>query len=246
VRNTMAKLKLKHREIGSHSIRLDKEQVAFNKKVAKLEKDIQVAAKRSPYKWSALILRSGQTGKLYAYPSWRRAVNLDDIGQNIDLHHAIGGIEGYTITREGHNGWKSYSEYATRPCAPDIPVALIYPYENDRWAVWGDYPMPDEALTEEAVPIVLALVAEVERMDEAEERRLANEARWSRPWEVGEQLCDQSTEKGPIWTVLAVRGEYVTIRKGKEKPVRRKVRTGWLTPRIRVGTTILVRRGWAV
>jgi hypothetical protein len=61
---------------------------------------------------------------------------------------------------------------------------------------------------------------------------------------VGDQLCDQSTEKGPVWTVLAVRGESVTVQKGKEKPVHRKVRTNWLTPQIGVDGTILVRRGW--
>jgi hypothetical protein len=172
----MANLKPKHREIGSHTILLNKEQVALNKKVAKLEKHIEVAAKRSPYKWSALILRSGKTGKLYGYPSWGRSINLDDLNETVDLHHAIGGIEVYTVTRPGYQGWAVHHQYATRSCAPDTPVTILYPFEKG-WAMWGDYPMLDEALSAEVAPIVKYLTDEVHRMVEEEELRLANEAK---------------------------------------------------------------------
>jgi hypothetical protein len=241
----MAKLKLKHREIGSHTIRLDEEQVTLHEKVAKLENDIEVAAKRSPYKWSVLLLRSGKTGKLYAYTSWDRAIRLDGHRQDLDLRHAIGGIQGYTITRKGYLGYGVHHQYATRSCAPDVPVALIYPFEDNRWAKWGDYPDVDEALAEEATPLILAVLEEVERLHEEGKRRRSREAQQARPWQVGDQLCEQLSNEGPMWTVIAVRGEYVTIQQGNEKPVRRKVRTGWITPRVRVGTTILARRGWA-
>jgi hypothetical protein len=210
----MRMLKLKHRVVGGPS---DK-GTAHDKKVVKLIKDLDVAAKRSPYGWAALIVRSVVTGTLYGCSSF--SVDMDANGhklQPVDLYHSS-----------------------------DAPVAIVYPFEDGRWALWGDFPMPDDSLIDETASILGHLSAKRERMQEEAARLQKQAAHLAKPWKAGDQLSSiHGDDKGPYWTVLSVKGEWVTVSKGNEQPIRRKVYRNDKRRTIRVGMTFLVRRGWA-
>jgi hypothetical protein len=109
----------------------------------------------------------------------------------------------------------------------------------------GNRPASDGTLTKVAGPILAHLLAERERIEEERDQHRRQQAHFARPWKAGDQLASYGNEEGPFWTVLSVRGEWVTLRKGSEKPIRRKILRHASQRLIQVGSTTLVRRGRA-
>lgn len=70
------------------------------------------------------------------------------------------------------------------------------------------------------------------------------EARWSQPLAVGDKLCAFHADGKPEGTVKAIKDDWVTIQRGAEKPVRRKLHTNWLTPTPLIDGVKVVRYGW--